>query len=56
MFIGMSERNIKDRINDQRDKDKLEIEDWLHGSGGRIVGAIAILLALWAVAGMFWKF
>lgn len=55
MFLGVSEnKTFKERILDQRTKDKQEIEDWMHGAGGRVLAAMAILLGLWFIARLFW--
>lgn len=55
MFQGMSEKNLRDRVLDQSAKDKKEIEDWMFGSGGKVLGAILILLGIWAVVRLFWS-
>jgi uncharacterized protein YegJ (DUF2314 family) len=55
MFQGMSERNLKERVLDQSAKDKKEIEDWMFGSGGKVLGAIVVLLGIWAIVRLFWS-
>jgi hypothetical protein len=55
MFQGMSEKNLKERVLDQSAKDKKEIEDWMFGSGGKVLGAIVVLLGIWTVVRMFWS-
>lgn len=40
----MSERNLKERVLDQSAKDKKAIEDWVFGSGAKVLGAIVVLL------------
>jgi hypothetical protein len=55
MFQGMSERNFKERVLDQKSKDKKEIEDWMFGSGGKVLGAILVLLGIWTVVRLFWS-
>jgi uncharacterized protein YegJ (DUF2314 family) len=51
----MSERNFKERVLDSSAKDKKEIEDWMFGSGGKVIGAIVILLGIWTVVRMIWN-
>lgn len=55
MFQGMSEKNMKERVLDQSAKDKKDIEDWMFGSGGKILGAIVVLLGIWTVVRLFWS-
>lgn len=56
MFPGMSEKKFKDRVLDSTAKDKKEINDWMaSASGGKILGAIVVLLGLWTVVRMFWS-
>jgi hypothetical protein len=55
MFQGMSEKNLKERVLDQSAKDKKEIEDWMFGSGAKVLGAIVVLLGIWAVVRLFWS-
>ena len=54
MSPDMSERNIKDRVKSERDKEKQEIEDWLAGSGSKVLGAGLLLLGVWFVINLFW--
>ncbi|MBG0738812.1 hypothetical protein IV500_05180 [Paeniglutamicibacter antarcticus] len=51
----MSEKNMKERVLDQSAKDKKDIEDWMFGSGGKILGAIVVLLGIWTVVRLFWS-
>ncbi len=51
----MSEKNFKDRIVDQKSKDKKEIEDWALGPGGKVLGAILVLLIIWTVVRFIWN-
>lgn len=46
---------MRERVLDQSAKDKKEIEDWMFGSGGKVLGAILILLGIWAVVRLFWS-
>ncbi|WP_427019366.1 hypothetical protein ACQCSX_21990 (plasmid) [Pseudarthrobacter sp. P1] len=52
----MSEKNFKERVLSDRDKDKKDIEDWMHGSGGKVLGVILLLLGIWTVARLIWTF
>lgn len=56
MFQGMSEKN--QRPSPQRNRqDKKDIDDWMaSASGGKILGAILVLLGVWAVVRMIWNF
>ena len=57
MFQGMSEnRTFKERVLDGQAKDKKDIEDWMFGPGGKVLGAIVVLLGLWFIARLFWNF
>jgi hypothetical protein len=57
MFQGMSEKKFKDRVLDSTAKDKKDIDDWMaSATGGKILGAILVLLGLWAVVRLFWNF
>lgn len=57
MFRGMSEKKFKDRVLDSTAKDKKEIDDWMaSANGGKLLGAILVLLGLWAVVRMIWNF
>lgn len=57
MFQGMSEKKFKDRVLDGTAKDKKEIDDWMaSASGGKLLGAILVLLGLWTVVRMIWNF
>lgn len=56
MFPGMSDKTFKDRVTDQQSKDKQDIDDWMQGSGVKVLGAILILLALWGIVRMVWSF
>ncbi|WP_354214534.1 hypothetical protein [Arthrobacter sp. UYCo732] len=51
----MSEKNFKDRVLDSTAKDKNEIEDWMYGPGGKVLGAILVLLGIWTVVRIFWS-
>lgn len=55
MFQDMSEKKFKDRVLDGTAKDKKEIEDWMYGPGGKVLGTIAVLLGIWTVVRMFWS-
>lgn len=56
MFQGMSERNIKDRVLDTTAQDRKAIDDWMASAGGgKILGAILVLLGIWTVVRMFWS-
>lgn len=55
MFRGMSEQNFRDRVQSDQVKDKKAIEDWMHGSGGKVLGVIVVLLGIWTVVRMFWS-
>ena len=55
MFQGMSEKNLKERVLDQSAKDKKDIEDWMYGSGGKILGAIVVILGIWTIVRFFWS-
>lgn len=39
---------------DKRTQERKEIEDWMNGSGGKVLGGILLLLGLWFVVGLFW--
>jgi len=56
MFQGMSEKTFKERILDQQGKDKKDIEDWMFGSGGKVLGAILVLLGIFTVVRLIWNF
>ena len=53
MFQGKSEENLKERVLDQSAKDKKDIDDWMFGSGGRVLGAIVVLLGIWTIVRLF---
>lgn len=55
MFPGMSERNFKEHVLDSSAKDMKDIEDWMHGDGGKVLGVILVLLGLWTVIRFFWS-
>jgi hypothetical protein len=55
MFEGMSEKNQKERVLDQSTKHKKEIEDWMFGPGGKVLGAILVLLGIWTLVRFFWS-
>jgi uncharacterized protein YegJ (DUF2314 family) len=55
MFQGMSEKNLKERVLDQSAKDKKDIEDWMFGPGGKVLGAIVVILGIWAIVRLFWS-
>ncbi|WP_457971620.1 hypothetical protein [Arthrobacter sp. D1-17] len=53
----MSEKRFKDRVLDSSAKDKKDIDDWMASArGGKVLGAILVLLGLWAVVRMIWNF
>lgn len=54
MFHGMSEKSYRDRIKSDRDKDKQAIEDWMAGSGSKVLGLVVIAVSLWFVVNLFW--
>lgn len=56
MFPSMSDKKFKDRILDSAAKDKKEITDWMvSATGGKILGAILVLLGLWTIVRVFWS-
>lgn len=55
MFEGLSEKNLKERVLDQSAKDKKQIEDWMFGPGGKVLGAILVLLGIWTLVRFFWS-
>jgi hypothetical protein len=55
MFEGLSEKNLKERVLDQSAKDKKQIEDWTFGPGGKVLGAILVLLGIWTLVRFFWS-
>jgi uncharacterized protein YegJ (DUF2314 family) len=55
MFQGMSEKNLKERVLDQSAKDKKDIEDWMFGPGGKVLGAIVVILGIWTIVRLFWS-
>ena len=55
MFPGMSEKNLKERVLDQSARDKKDIEDWMFGAGGKVLGAILVLLGIWTIVRLFWS-
>ena len=56
MFRGMTEKNFKDRVLDNSAKDKKEFEDWMYGPGGKVLGAIVVLLGIWTIVRLIWNF
>lgn len=55
MFQGMSEKHWKDRLADERSRDRKEIDDWMYGPGGKVLGVMIVLLGIWFVVRMFWS-
>jgi hypothetical protein len=53
---GISEKNFRECVLDNSAKDKREIEDWMHGPGGKVLGAIVVLLGIWTIARMIRNF
>ncbi|QOT19206.1 hypothetical protein [Paenarthrobacter sp. YJN-5] len=51
----MSEKNLKERVLDQSAKDKQAIEDWMFGPGGKILGAIIVILGIWTIVRFIWS-
>ncbi|MCC3292987.1 hypothetical protein [Arthrobacter sp. zg-Y1110] len=49
----MSERNFKERVKSDRDKDKQAIEDWMAGSGSKVFGGVIILVGVWFIINLF---
>lgn len=50
MVSGMSEN----KSTDNRSKDRKAIDDWMYGDGGKVLGGVLILLAVWFVVTRFW--
>lgn len=55
MFPGMSEKNFKDRLADDRARNDREIGDWMNGDGSKVLAVILIALVIWGVVSLFWK-
>lgn len=55
MFQGISEKNLKERVLDQSAKDKKDIADWIFGPGGKVLGAIVVILGIWTIVRLFWS-
>ncbi|MEN8584698.1 hypothetical protein ABFP37_18545 [Burkholderia sp. RS01] len=51
----MSEKKFKDRVLDSTVKDRKEIDDWMYGPGGKVLGAILALLHIWTVVRKLWS-
>lgn len=54
MFRGMSEKNYRDRFKSDSDKDKQAIEDWMAGSGSKVLGAVIVIFGIWFAVNLFW--
>lgn len=52
MFQGMSNENRNDRWRDDRAHEKADIQSWLDGQGGVIMGIFLIVL-IWAIVSQF---
>ena len=53
MFPGMSNPR-KDQLRSETENAKGQIDDWMHGQGGVILGAV-VVLALWVIAYQVWQ-
>lgn len=54
MFRGMSEKSYRDRIKSDSDKDKQTIEDWMAGSGSKVLGVVVVAVGVWFIINLFW--
>jgi hypothetical protein len=50
MVRGMSEQNPRDKFN----TDRREIDEWMFGSGGKVLGGILAVIVLWFIVTRFW--
>jgi hypothetical protein len=54
MFQGMSNPR-KDQLRSETENAKGQIDDWMNGQGGTILGAVVVILVLWFVAFQVWQ-
>lgn len=54
MFKSMSEKSYRDRIKSDSEKEKQVLEDWMAGSGSKVLGVMVLAIGAWFLINLFW--